>query len=67
MYVEEKSVQRKRTFVLKKREEKASRRTREKLLICLRMCVGSKQEKVSSFTVVTWSVTFSQVAWLIGC
>jgi hypothetical protein len=39
MYVEEKSVKRKRMFVLKKREEKASRRTRKKLLICLRMCV----------------------------
>ena len=38
MYVEEKSVYRKRTFVLKKREEKASRRKRRKLLICLRIC-----------------------------
>ena len=27
-----------RTFVLKKREEKASGRTMKKLLICLRMC-----------------------------
>jgi hypothetical protein len=32
-------VYRERTFVLKKREEKASGRTRKKLLICLRMCV----------------------------
>jgi hypothetical protein len=39
MYEEEKSVQRKRMFVLKKREEKALRRTRTKLSICLRMCV----------------------------
>ena len=37
IYVEEKSV--KRTFVSKKPEEKASRRTRKKLLICLRMSV----------------------------
>ena len=37
IYVEEKSV--KRTFVSKKPEEKASRRTRKKLLIRLRMSV----------------------------
>ena len=29
---------------MKKREEKASRRTREKLLICLRMCVYKKPQ-----------------------
>jgi len=39
MYVEEKSVEGKRMFVLKKRKKEASRRTRKKLLIYLRMCV----------------------------
>ena len=29
---------------MKKRKEKASRRTREKLLICLRMCVYKKPQ-----------------------
>ena len=33
----------KETFDLKKREEKASRRTRKKLSICLRMCVNNKE------------------------
>jgi len=44
MYEKEKSEQRKRTYVLKKREEKASRRTRTKLSICLRMCVYKKPQ-----------------------
>ena len=35
--MQKRKVYRERAFVLKKRKEKASRRTREKLLICLRM------------------------------